>query len=344
MAQNSNQYYPQLPSFPGGESPNSGAKRAPWDLSGSFDWQSGAKSWNGQTGSNFIPGVSVPAASSNYQQMPGFPPAASTDWANKDIGDQYFLQQSMYPGLSDKYAGWLQSMIGKGATPFNLQTQTPFGGMTQPGQLSAGANPLLQQLMNFFQHGQSGGMPGANTLATIANKGIDALPEWQKMIDAQQQNIGQNQANLREQFASMGGLAGSPFGNAMSNYEQQTTKDQNALLGLLQQQNILQGQLPAAQFLMQGAQGMGQYGQQLDQQSIDRMYNEFIRTRPEYSPLLQQLFGLSTTFQPALQKTSGGGILQGLLPGLMGAGAAGLGAGLGGAGASEIALAALAGF
>ena len=152
-------------------------------------------------------------------------------------------------------------------------------------------------------------MPGANTLATIANQGISALPEWQSMVKAMGQNIAQGQANLGEQFASMGGMAGTPFAGAMSNYQQGTMAQQNALLGQLQQQNILRGQIPVAENLLAGGTQFGQYSQGLAQQNIQNMYNEFMRTQPEYSPLLPYEMAMATQYDPVLNRsgmTSGG--------------------------------------
>jgi hypothetical protein len=196
----------------------------------------------------------------------------------RDLGSGIYSEPSMFPGVASGLSQYLGSQIGKG---------TP-------------ANPLLQQLLSFFGGGSSS-IPGASTLANIANNGISALPEWQQMIAAQQQNIQQNEANLREQFGGMGTLAGSPFGTAMSNYEQQTTLDQNSLLAQLQQQNILQGQIPVAQGLQSGASQMGMFGQTL---------------LPENNPLLGLMGQLSTTFAPMYQTKKGGGILGGLLPSL----------------------------
>src|SRR5580700_3136198 len=134
-----------------------------------------------------------------------------------------------YPGLAGGLATWLQSQVGQGVPGFGGVTQLPGGGTTNPGQLTALDNATLQQLQQFFATGKGGG-PGMNFLSTVANQGVSALPEWQQMVAAQQQNIQQNQANLQGQFASMGDLAGSPFGTAEANYSEQTTKDQNALL------------------------------------------------------------------------------------------------------------------
>jgi hypothetical protein len=51
-----------------------------------------------------------------------------------------------------------------------------------------------------------------------------------------------------------------------------------------------------------------------DQASIDRLLAEFIRTRPEYGPLLNAIFGMATTFPPYLGGSYGlgaGGALLG---------------------------------
>jgi hypothetical protein len=253
------------------------------------------------------------------------------------------------PGLTSEFFNYLQSQIGQGVSPFNLSTMLPDGTQTQKGQLTAGANPILQQLMQLFSGGGPSGA-GLQQLQNIATNGIDATPEWQKMIRAQQQNIQQNEANLKEQFAGMGNLAGSPFGTAMSNYAQQTTLDENSLLGQLQQQNILQGQIPAGEFLQnlslqqtQMKDQFGQYMQGLDQSAITNQLNEFIRTSPQYNPLLSMMFGGSTTFAPLVpSQSSGGGILGGLLPGLMSGAGAGIGAAADGASASEALMAGLA--
>jgi hypothetical protein len=211
----------------------------------------------------------------------------------------------------------------------------PFGGATQPGQLNAQALPLLQQMMQFYS-GQPGGqnIPGASTLSQIANQGVSALPAWQAMVGAQQRNIGQGLANLREQYGSMGNLAGSPFAQAGTDYMTQAIANQNAQLGQMQLQGILQGQLPAAEQLMGGAMGFGQYGQGLQQQAIQNVQNEFMRTRPEYSPTLPLLFGGATSFNPMMARPTGtgGGLLNSLLASLPGAAGAGISAGMSGGG------------
>lgn len=218
-------------------------------------------------------------------------------------GGNFSIEQSMDPQLQQGFFNFLQSNIGKGATPFNLSATLPWGGATQPGQLNAPTNPVLQQLIKAFG-GQQSNIPGMNALQQIANQGIDATPEWQKMIAAQQQNIGQGRANLMEQMGYMGNLAGSPGATGLANYDEQTVATQNAQLAQLQQENILQGQIPAAQYLAGGAQNFGQYLQGLGQQNIQNVQNEQIRTSPFYSPLLGMQYGASTSFNPVLNRSN----------------------------------------
>jgi hypothetical protein len=227
-------------------------------------------------------------------------------------GGNWSIEQTMFPQLTQALGNELLGQVGQGVSPFNLSTQLPFGGTTQPGQLTAQANPLLQSLMSAYQGGQTN-IPGFSALSQIANQGISALPEWQSMIQAQGQNIAQTQGNLQEQLGQTGNLAGTPYGNTMANFGAQTAAQQNALLGQLQQQNILQGQIPVAETLMGGAQQMGQYGQALNQQAIQNMLNEFIRTSPQYNPLLQAQYGMATSWDPALNRTTGGGLISGIL-------------------------------
>lgn len=218
--------------------------------------------------------------------------------APSDLGHGIEAVGLQYPGMSADFAAWLTSQMGQGLSAFGGQTQLPTGGMTNAGQLSAGMNPLLAQLSQFFQTGQGGGMPGMSNLADIANNGVSALPQWQAMIAAMGQNTAQNQANLQEQFAGMGSLAGSPFGTAMSNYMQQTNLDQNALLGQLTQSNIQNIQMPAINELFSGSQTMASGLQSMDQSAIDRMYQQFQLDQPQNNPLLGDMMGLSTLYPP----------------------------------------------
>lgn len=217
------------------------------------------------------------------------------------------------PNLTTDFFNFLKGNVGQGATPFNLSAALPSGGVTAPGQLSAPINPVLQQLADFYGGGETS-IPGVGTMQELSKTGapIDQLPAWQAMIEAQQRNIQQNEAGMREQFASMGNLRGSPYGQAEADYRMQTAKDQNAALlnATAQAQEAAQGRrLSASGALMNGPAGVASLGEMLqgfDQASIDRLLQEFIRTRPEYSPYLNLLYGAATTFPPAMQPGSGG--------------------------------------
>lgn len=213
----------------------------------------------------------------------------STDIA----GGQYSAVSPLDPAFTKAYSGWLGSEIGKGVSPY-------------PGGLTAPNNQILQMLTAMFEPGGS--------LASMIKTGepISALPEWKAMVDASGQNVQRNLAQLREQFAAGGNLMGTPYGDATQNYMAQTTKDQNAMLIQAQTQALEQAmgrKLSADEFMGQ----FGQYLQGLDQASINRMYQEYIRTSPEYNPLINAMAQFATTYPPTVQKEQGGGILGGIL-------------------------------
>jgi hypothetical protein len=113
----------------------------------------------------------------------------------------------------------------------------PLGTLSSTGGLTGGLGQLAQtggQTGALGAIGQTGGLTGA--LGQMAQTGdpTNVTPEWQAMVAAQQNNIAQNQANLKEQFGSMGDLSSSSAANAMSLYNSQTAADQNSLLGQLQ--------------------------------------------------------------------------------------------------------------
>lgn len=285
----SNQFMNSMPSIPAGNAP-------------------------GTVPSN-TPGVVPPA-----KPVTGSTPSTQNNFGLTDWGNGFKSENPMFPNLTNQFGDFLKGFLGKGATPFNLSALLPSsGGTTGAGQMSAPLTQLLQSLQGMFS-GQvdpstQGAMGGAfGTLSDVAKNGIDAVPTWNTMVDAMQRQIGQGANNLREQFASMGALAGTPFGTAMTDYQNQSNKDLNSTLAQMQYQGI-QEQLGAAGTLMSSGDSLGQFIQGLDQSSIDRLYNEFLRTQPEYNPLLGMTAGLGTTFQPVLTKDYGvgaGAALQGI--------------------------------
>lgn len=220
----------------------------------------------------------------------------------KNVGSGAATVNPLFPYFTSDFYSYLLSQMGQGATPFNLSANLPGGGTTAAGQLSAPLNNVDQMLQSFYTTG-TGGPAGTPTLAAEAQTGLptDVTPAWQAMVAAENKNTQENAANLREQFAFGGDLKSSPFGNAMTDFYNQNTLNQNAQLTAAQQQasEAAAGrQATAAQELTQGATGMGSQLQGIDQQAIDNMLAEFIRTSPDYSPLLSQIGGAATTFPP----------------------------------------------
>ena len=204
----------------------------------------------------------------------------------KTSSGQYNVGTPQDPQLTSNLFNWLNSQIGQGASAY-------------PGTLTAQNNPLIQMLMQSF--GQKGG-----PLNSMINTGdpIDQTPAWEAMVKSMQIPIEQNEAQLREQASVGGNLVGSTLGTSMSNYLAQVTTSENAQLIQAQTQALEQAQgrkLSSNEFMGQ----FGQYLQGLDQSSIDRMYQEYIRTSPDYSPLLQNEQAAAAQYPPYLKTESG---------------------------------------
>jgi hypothetical protein len=195
-------------------------------------------------------------------------------------GNQY-QARTIDPSFTSQLDAWLRSMMGKGATPFDLSAIMPSTGQaTTPGTLTAPDNPILKSLMEFYTKGTGGPLPGV-------------LPMWQSEMKAMEIPIEQQMANIKEQFGARGALGSSEMASAMETFGAQTARDQEALLGQLTLQAL------------PGMETAGMNQQSLDQKSIDNLVQEFIRTRPEYSPLLGEEFGFGTTFPPTYSNQKG---------------------------------------
>lgn len=284
-------------------------------------------------------GTGLPGQSSNQyfnplppapQVSPGIVPPGRAGSAGVTNNQTYFsgggpnqTESTAFPGFTAGFKEYLENQMGKGASPFDLSAALPTGGATAPGQMTAPMNQMFQDLMSFYQTGQSN-TPGLSTLGQMSSTGmpVDQLPAWQAMVDAQKRNVDQGAESIREQMAFSGNLKSSPFGNALTDYFSQTKKDQNAML-LDAQSKALEAargrQVGTSEFLTAGMANLGQVFQDMDQGSIDRLLTEFIRTRPEYGPLLNAMFGLATTFPPVVGKNYGigaGGALLGSAGGI----------------------------
>ena len=239
---------------------------------------------SGPTGGGFgaAPGVGTSSSwgwtppwatgSNQYGQYPTIPTPVPGGGQPYSMGNSPFNWLNLAAGQKPGQF-WETSPGGKmdmGGGVFTAPTMDPaFTNQyfSQLEQMMPGGNFLQNQLMNFLSGGPSA-TPGASQLATMAQTGspISAMPEWQAMVDAMQQNISRNEAGLKEQFGAAGELQSSPFGDAMQNFLSQTTKDQNALLGQLQTgalENAMQRQEQTGLALQQLGGQEGQFLQQL---------------------------------------------------------------------------------
>jgi hypothetical protein len=70
---------------------------------------------------------------------------------------------------------------------------------------------------------------------------------------------------------------------------------------------------------------MGQYAQAVNQQAIQQMMNEFMRTQPQYNPTLGLQYGQANVYAPVLNRA--GMTSPSLLTSLLGPALGGIGAG-----------------
>ena len=216
------------------------------------------------------PGAGTPTGYTN----PGFSLNNPLIGGKHDLGGGMRTEPTLDPNFTSQLFQWLQSQMGKGATPFNLSAIMPSTGeATAPGTLTAPDNPILKSLMEFYTKGTGGPLPGV-------------LPMWESEMKSMEIPIQKQLANIKEQFGARGALGSSEMAQAMETYGAQTAADQEKLLGELTLQAL------------PGMESAGIDQQVIDQGSIDRLLREFERTRPEYSPLLPGMEQMSTTFSP----------------------------------------------
>ena len=268
-----------------------------------------------------LPGVTgYPAIgrSPSQQTLPYLPGTTQNIGEVQKVGGGQRSAPTLDPAITQAMADYLQGQIGQGVAPFDLSTTMPSTGQgTAPGTLTAPLDPAMQSLQDFFA-GQGGGPTNF------------ILPMWQSELTAMQQPIQEQLANLKEQYGSMGLTGSSAAATGLQDYTAQTAAEQQSLLG-----NLTMQALPMAQQFAGGLQGY-------DQQAIQNMLQEFMRTSPQANPMLNAGYSMATTFPPLIGSGKGGGV-TGLLGALPGAVGAGLGASEGGAGLLSSILTGLAG-
>lgn len=334
----------QVPDFSGGGSRGSGGNMIPampgggqnqymnfpsmgTDSFGGFPRPEGGPVYPLPMGTNTAanqPGIVPQATPIQTGQTPGLSlPTTASKSGGFGLQGGAATGPSIDPALTNMLGMLYQGQLGKGVAPFDLSALLPSTGQaTTPGQLTAPLTPMLGGLEQFFA-GQGGGPTPY------------ILPMWQSELAAMNQPIQQQLANIKEQFGSQGALGSSEMAQAMANYGQQTALQEQSLLGQLTMQA-----LPQQMAFGQGLQG-------LDQQAIQAMQQEFMRTQPQNNPLLQYAQQLGTTFPPIYTKQGGmGSALLGQAGSLLGMGtgiASSIGEGLAGGGGVVDVLSSLAG-
>jgi hypothetical protein len=171
------------------------------------------------------------------------------------------INMGAVPAQGLQQLGQTGGNIGVQGTPGygGLQTMQQTG-----GNINAANTAGFGGLQNIQQTGGNinlAGTPAYQNMLQMAQTGnpINVTPEWQSMVAAMQQNTDQQAAQIKEQMSAGGNLVGTPYGNTMANFYEQTGLNQQALLGQLStqaQQQAVQNQLAAqGQLTQMGLQG-----------------------------------------------------------------------------------------
>jgi hypothetical protein len=291
--------------------------------SGSGGYVPPTSTYGGGYSGQVPPGV-VPPSGSPYPSPGQLPYNANLTGTAGAVGSSTTLPGNYYgvptvdPLFTQGYAGYLSGQLGTGISPYNLSAYLPStGGSTGAGQVSAPLTPELQQLMQFFETGQGTGA-GMSSLSQLASTGdpINQTPAWQAMVASENQNTAEQANNLKEQFGAMGDINSTSSGQALGDYYSQVALGQNSQLTQAQtaaQQQAVQNQMGASEFLNTGSQQMGQYLQGLDQQSIQNLMQEYFMTTPQENPLLAEEAQFAGTYAPVYgSKGFGAGLEESL--------------------------------
>src|SRR5438477_5788348 len=148
------------------------------------------------------PGVGTPSGYTN----PGFSLNNPLIGGKHDLGGGARTEPTLDPNFTSQLFQWMQSQLGKGATPFDLSAILPSTGeTTAPGTLTAPDNPILKQLMEFYTKGTGGPLP-------------DVLPLWQSEMKSMEIPIQKQLASINEQFGARGALGSIELANAMETF------------------------------------------------------------------------------------------------------------------------------
>lgn len=214
------------------------------------------------------------------QQLRPANPELYNSWTNF-LGGQIGQGQSPYPGqLSAPFNPYF-TQAGATAQPYmglggeqaalaNRFMQQPAVGAGQfvREMLPEGGSQAFQSYLANIPNAAANarlefGRGATGYLDEIARTGIpvNSTDAWTNMLAAQERGIQQRGAQLAERTAGPGGRFGSSYNQAMTDYQAQTAKDQNALIAQMVYgagENAAGRRLGAATELgRQGLEGMG---------------------------------------------------------------------------------------
>lgn len=178
-------------------------------------------------------------------------------------------------------------------------SNTGQGGLTGlPEMLTLGSTlPIAQSFSgpDAFLADTTNDLGYARGIAENAGYATDATPAWEAMVAARKRNRDRAAADLSEKFNVSGNRFSSSFGNAMTDFYNQSTLDENNALT----QGVLQSQEAARQREAQMAQILGQLGFQGGSQLANQDFQAQMSDRE--SALRAALAAMSGSDQAALQ-------------------------------------------
>lgn len=222
--------------------------------------------------------------------------------------------------ISNRLASYLSSRIGQPMQQYGGERVAPMSaqeqvGQNQLGQYTGGVGAYMPQRQAAYGAALSG-----NAVSGINPQ--ERLQQYYQNVNPYWQNYFQNQLapQMKEEAYAMGGGKSSSamnralaqaatdvsgqMGMGAQQVYQQATSDQQArdLYNAQARQSAMQSSEPQRAEMMNNIQAAMQYGslpRELAQAALDASFQEWLRTQPEYSPIIQQALsylGMQTQF------------------------------------------------
>ncbi len=184
-----------------------------------MDFQSDQPALGGYTGGNT---AANPYGGGTGQGTPYTPPGVDPG-TGVSAENPFGAAQADYSG--NMFAPQMQAGGQSGADSW-LQGQAQSGSDNLAGY--AGGTNSMQQML---AQGKSPNQQALQGIVAGGGNPIDQLPAWQSMVKAQQRGIDEGSQQLQSQFDVGGNRFSTAFGTAATDYQNQATANQNALLG-----------------------------------------------------------------------------------------------------------------